>query len=291
MAKLISIGEIIDSSWELYRERFLTYLNIAGWLILVMIFQVVALLFYPSTTTLATGASLSGWENFGVLLYGFSSLILAPILGLWIFIALSKAAYLQIKRRSVDTKKLLKESWKWFFPSVLVTILVGLIIVGGILLGVVPPILIGVLAAWFDSAALLTASNILLVIGIFVALILTLRWSVHYVFAPYEVALEDTRGRKALTASHKITEGRFWSVLLRIMLPKLLFLIVGALIMWICSYLAAMVINTVAGLNTDLLARLSTYVDTIIPALIAILLNPLLVLADVILFKNLRDSR
>ena len=291
MAKLISIGEIIDSSWDLYRERFLAYLNIAGWLLPIMILQIIALLFYPSASTLATGASLSGWESFGVILYGISSIIVAPVLGLWIFIALSKAAYAHIRRRSIDTKAVLKESWKWFLPSVLVGILVALIIVGGIAIGLAPAVVFGFLAAWFESNVLLATSSLLLVLGILVAFILTLRWSIHYVFAPYEVILENSRGKKALTESNKLTRGRFWSVLLRILLPKLLFIIVGVLMMWVLSYLCAMVISTVAGLNTDLAIRLATYVEIVIPALIAILLNPLLVLADVVLYKNLRDSR
>jgi hypothetical protein len=289
MAKLISIGEIIDSAWDFYRIRFTTYLNIAGWLILILIVQIIALLFYPSVTTLSTGALLSGWESFGTLLYGFSTIFLGPVLGLWIFIALTKAAYAQVNRRSIDVKSVLKESWKLFLPSVYVAILVILVILGAIAIGIVPPVLIGYLGGMLGSGVLIGTSNFLLIAGVLVAFILSLRWSVFYIFAPYEVVLEGKRGPKALEVSKKMTKDKFWSVLLRIALPKLLFLIVGVLLMWIASYLTGMIISAVAGLNTDLLARLTTYSSTIIPAIIAILLNPLLVLADVVLYKNLRS--
>jgi hypothetical protein len=288
MAKLISIGEIIDSAWDFYRIRFTTYLNIAGWLLIVLILQIIALLFYPSTSTIATETIFSGWESFGILLYGFSSIILTPILGLWVFIALSKAAYAQVTRRSIDVKATLKDSWKLFFPSMLVGILVGLVFLGAIAIGVIPPVVIGYLGGLFESSFIVAASNFLLIFGIFISFILALRWSVHYIFAPYEVVLEGKRGIDALKVSRKMTEKKFWGVLLRIALPKLLFLVVGVLLMWIATYLSSMIISAIAGINTDLLARLTTYADTIIPAVIAILINPLLVLADVILYKNLR---
>ena len=86
---LITIGELIDRSWEHYHKEFASLMSVSGWILIVAAFNVATLALYPAASRLmAVNATLTKPEAVGVAMYAFSNWILAPLLGIVIFIAL-----------------------------------------------------------------------------------------------------------------------------------------------------------------------------------------------------------
>ena len=291
MSKLLSLGNIIDQTWDSYKKHFSDLLNVSGWLLVLAIVQSCSLLFYPTATTLAAEIPLTGWEQFGVTLYAISSIIIAPVIGLWIFASIARLVKGQGGLRRTKPSDALKEGWRFFFPSLLVSFLILALLAAGVVIGIGPSIVVWALAVLTSSRILLLIANLLIVLGVFVALFINFRWSLHYIMAPYAVLVDDVRGKKAMKESRRLVDGRFWSVLLRIAVPKILFIIIGVIGMWILASLSQVVISALASGNIDLFLRLQTIAGIIISIIAAILINPLVVIADVILYKNLQETK
>jgi hypothetical protein len=65
--------------------------------------------------------------------------------------------------------------------------------------------------------------------------------------------------------------------------------IFGVFAMSIAAYLVGILIDVSAGLNVDIQLRISTMTTTIIPIVIAVIINPLVVISDVLLLRSLRS--
>src|SRR5690349_8392778 len=138
MPKLISVGAIIDRTWETYRAGFTDFMSVSGWLLVVALLDVIALVFYPLTSKLIAGAPLSGGETFGVTLYWISRFIAAPVASLWVFLTLAKVADARIAGGRVALKATMRASWKQFLPAVLVALLVTLVLAAAFVIGLGP---------------------------------------------------------------------------------------------------------------------------------------------------------
>lgn len=286
---LISVGELIDRSWETFRSHMIELLNISGWLIATAILFALALAFYPLASTLQLGAGLTNLETAGVVLFSTTSLVVTPIISFWIYVALAKAAGAHIARQSMTAREAMRETRASFFPSLLTSIMVMLMIVWAIVIGFAPAAIVATLGILTIFGPLIILANLLLVAGIFVALFLSIKWVVYYFFAPYVTMLDAIPGKLALETSRQLIVGRFWSVLIRIAVPKLVFIIFGVFAMSIIAYLVDILINASTGLNLDVQLRIGTMTSTIIPILIAALINPLIVISDVLLLRSLRS--
>ena len=112
---------------------------------------------------------------------------------------------------------------------------------------------------------------------------------VYYFMAPYLTMLDGTPAKLALATSRQLIEGIFWPVLIRLLIPKLVFVIFGVFAMSIIAYLVGILIDFSAGLNVDIHLRISTMTTTIVPILIALLINPIIVISDILLLRSLRS--
>lgn len=288
MPKLISIGELIDQSWETFRTRMAEFLGISGWLLVTAILFAIALAFYPAASELQLGAQLSGLESAGVLLFSFTSLILTPVLSFWLYIALAKAINAHLSRRAVDPKATLLGVKAAFFPTLLTSVMVMLMVLLAVVIGFAPSAVIATLGFLTGASIAIVLANLLLIAGIFVSLFLSIKWILYYFMAPYLTMLYGTPAKQALATSRQLIEGRFWAVLLRVAVPKLVFLIFGVFAMSIIAYLVGILIEISTGLNLDIQLRISTMTTTIVPIVIAVFINPLVVTSDVLLLKSLR---
>ncbi len=286
---LLSVGELIDQSWDVFRSRMSELLSISGWFLATAILFAIALAFYPSASKLSLGADLSGIETAGVLLFSFTSLVITPILSFWIYIALTKALQAHFDRKAVVPKAVMREVKSAFFPTLLTSIMVMLMVLLAIVIGFAPPAIIGSLGFLTNLSFLVIFANLVLVAGIFVSLFLSIKWIVYYFMAPYVTMLDAAPAKLALATSRQLIEGRFWAVLIRILVPKLVFLIFGAFAMSIIAYLVGILIDFSAGLNIDIQLRISTMTTTLVPILIAVLINPLIVISDILLLRSLRS--
>jgi len=286
---LLSVGELIDQSWEVFRSRMSELLSISGWLLATAILFAIALAFYPSASKLSLGADLTGIETTGVLLFSFTNLVVTPILSFWIYIALTKALRAHFDRKTVVAKTAMWEVKPAFFPTLLTSVMVILMVLLAIVIGFAPPAIIATLGFLTNLSFIIVFANLVLVAGIFVSLFLSIKWVVYYFVAPYLTMLDGTPAKLALATSRQLIEGRFWPVLIRIAVPKLVFVIFGVFAMSIIAYLVGILIDFSAGLNIDIQLRISTMTTTIVPILIAVLINPLIVISDILLLRSLRS--
>jgi hypothetical protein len=289
-SKLITIGTLIDESWELYRARFNELMSISGWLLLLAILYTISLALYPSASDLWLSNELSLSENVGVLLFAITNYLVAPLLGLWVVIALSRLIKMQISGRPVSSKLAITETKPRFIPTLIVSIMVALLLMAAILIGSGPSIVLVVLGTIFDSAILVGIGNFLLIIGVFAALILVFKWMVEYYLTPYMTILEGAQGKKAFTATRQLVRGRFCGVLMRLIVPKLVFILFGVFLMAIIVYVTEILLNVASGLNLDLRLRLFTLIEWTVPVVIGVLINPLIVLSDILLYRNLKGD-
>ncbi|MEK7620293.1 MAG: hypothetical protein AAB413_03590 [Patescibacteria group bacterium] len=289
MPKLISIGELIDQSWEQYRARLPEFLTISGWVLITAILYAIALAFYPSASKLSLGADLSGLETFGVLIFTFTSFVVTPILSFWVYIALTKAVNKHLSRQAVDPKQTMRDVKPTFFPTLLTSVMVMLMVLLAIVIGFAPAAVVATIGFLTNVSVVIVFANLLLIAGIFVALFLSIKWVVYYVMAPYLTMLDGTPAKLSLATSRQLIEGRFWLVLFRVLVPKLVFIIFGVFAMSIAAYLVGIFIDFSAGLNIDIQLRIATMTTTIVPIAIAVLINPLIVISDVLLLRSLRS--
>ncbi len=288
--KLISVGQLIDHSWDIYRENFSGFLSVSGWFLLVAILNVIALAFYPSVSTLADSAALSGLESFGVTLYAVTAYIVSPIVTFWIFIALARATTLARSKKPLDLKKIIKETKPRFIPAVLVAVLVFLVLIASHLIGFFPYGIFLLLGILLKSSGVLVFSNVLLLLGMIVAAVLMVRWTVYYIMAPYVNVLDDVQKTQALTESKKLIKGKFLHVSFLIIVPKLVFVLFGVFLMMVFVFITQLISAGLSELNTDLYVRILTISDSVLPILIVVLINPLIIISDVLLYKSLKGE-
>ncbi|PJA45163.1 hypothetical protein CO174_05005 [Candidatus Uhrbacteria bacterium CG_4_9_14_3_um_filter_50_9] len=288
---LISVGQLIDQSWDIFRGRLVELLSVSGWVLVTAILYAIALSFYPSATKLGLGGDLSNMEFIGVILFALNTFIISPIITFWVYISLTRMVRAHLARRSVDHASAIKEGRQAFIPALITTIMVLLMLVLAIVIGFGPPAIIAGIGAWFSVSGLIFVGNLLLIFGLFLALYLSVQWMVYYFFAPIATINDNLKGRQALEASRRLVAGKFWEVLARIIVPKLVFLSFGVFAMTMFSYVATFFVDASGGLNLDLQLRLTTMTNTIIPIMIVVLINPLIIISDVLLYQSLKDNR
>jgi hypothetical protein len=289
MAKLITIGQLIDNTWDHYRKHFIELMSISGWLLVLAIINIIALVFYPTGTKLFTGAALDGSEQFGVILFSISAYIIAPIIGLWIFAATVRLVSQQLTGNKTDVRRAMKDGWKAFWPLLIVSALVLLVLIGGMAIGLGPGFILAAIAWTTNATSMILIANIILVLGVFVAFALNLRWSVHYMLAPFAYLLENKTKVSALKRARALISGRFWKTLLLLIAPKAVFILFGVAAMALLAFVTGIFINMTAGLNVDVQLRLLTITSTIYPIILAVLINPLISITDIFLYKSLQE--
>ncbi len=289
MPKLISVGGLIDKSWEHYRDNFIDLVSISGWLLLIAILDTIALVFYPTGTKLFSGAALDASEQFGVILFVFAAWVVAPLLGLWVFTSTVRLVKQQLEMRKTNVKAAMKEGLHYFLPALLISILIVLVLLAGILIGVGPGFLLAALASATNASSMIFLANFLVIIGIFVAFVLNIRWSVQFVLAPYSLLLDDKHGVEAMKYSRRLVHGKFWKTLLLLVTPKVVFILFGVVIMALLAFLTNIFINAAAGINIDVQLRLISITSSVYPIILTVLINPLIVITDVLLFNSLKE--
>lgn len=291
MPKLISIGRLIDESWEVYKAHFQDFLSISSWLLLLAILYVLSLALYPSASALWFSNELSTSENIGVFLFVFTNYVIAPLLGLWVVIALARQARVFLQNKTITTKRAHEETKPLFIPTLIVSLMVSFLLVVAILIGLGPSILLAGIGTLINSITLVGIGNMLIIVGLLVAIVLLFKWMVEYYLSPIATIVDGIFGKKALIQSRQLTRGRFWSVFLRLLIPKLVFIIFGVFLMLIIAYIMEIFLDVVSGLNLDLELRIKTIVESVFPIVIAALINPLIIIADVMLYRALKGEQ
>ncbi len=288
MKQMLSVGQIIDIAWEHYRKHFVELVSISAWFLILAALYTISFLLYPTTLDLVTGVELSTMENIGIYLAMFSSFIVGPVLGIWLFITLVKLIDAEMKEKKVDLKEIAMGSWKYFWPLLIVNILFTLLILAPILL-VLPGLLMSILAPTVPILGLL--GSILAVAGTITLLILVIWWAIKYFFIGYSVVLENEKGKKAFRHSSDLVKGRFWPVFWRLVIPKLVFFSAFALLQFFITLIINYVVTGAAGLNIEIAEKLLRISNAVIVIVVTALINPLVLTADYLVFESAKASK
>ncbi len=286
-SKLISVGQLIDHSWEHYRARFVELMSVSLWLLVPTLVSIISLAIYPSYTTLITDRALSAVETTGVVLWVANAMVIGPVVGMWILITLLRLVDAELDGKKIDLRKLTREGWKQFWPMVGVNVLVLLTLIGALAFTLPGALLLRGLAS-FESLS--SVAGMVLIIGIILATFLGIRWLIFFAYAPLSLALEGRRGRLALTRSHELVRGRFFATLARMALPKVVFVLVMFILQWILQSVSGSLVSSIFEFDIDLGVRINGIMETIIVAAGVVLLNPVIFTADVLLYRSLRET-
>ena len=179
---MLSLSNLIGTTWLLYNKNFKTYLKLSFWLFIFTL---------PTAGVglLRNSFSFSVMFNIAVnIIVSF----LVFILTIFMTIVLIRVADKQLSSKEQKIKISLKDEFSTalsLWPEVLlVSIIVGLIQLAGFVLLIIPGIIFSV---WFG-------------------------------FALYFVIFEKAKIKESLVKSKALVRGRFWGVFLRILVPSIL---------------------------------------------------------------------
>ena len=127
MANLISIGQIIDRTWDIYTKNFKPLMKISLWGFLVGAFVIIRLILLPDGETETIAAIIGGNPDQATVI-GFAlavgiSLFAIPITSIWIYMNLVRASASHINKKKYTFKELSTQSWKDFLTYLWVMIL------------------------------------------------------------------------------------------------------------------------------------------------------------------------
>ena len=296
MANLISIGQIIDRTWDIYSKNFKPLMRISLWGFLVGAFVLLRLLLLPNGETDAI-ASIVGGNPDQATAIGFAialvlSILAIPVTSIWIYMNLVRATDRHINKKSYTFKELSRGSWTDFFPYLWVMILkslasavpVLLLIPGGALL--LYTLVSGNIGIILNSVGLLLSF-----IGAIAAAILAIWLSVRLAFAGYSMLIDNDQSTRALKTSFSVTNHRFWATLWRLLIPKIVF---GALVVIAEIALGILLPLVIAGFY-NVGEGFGLYAGMILTVALTtglrVLYPPLFIIADLLLYGSLKSSR
>jgi len=175
------------------------------------------------------------------------------VIGLWTQIILIRLINAGITKEALDKSTLQQNAWRDTVPFLWVSILTGLIILGGMILFVIPGFI----------------------------------FTIWYFFSLYIFSIEGTRGFAALQKSKDLVQGRFWTVVWRIILPNLFYGLMLAIIIGIPTLIIGY-FTKFAEFNSTL--SVGPWWFDSIQSLATIITLPLSIALSVILYKNLKED-
>ena len=175
--------ELVVDSWSLYTKNWRKFLPF-----MVLLFLPTLILSALGTITLYLSAYLpssSLASNIVILIVFAASLVFA----IWVTIALTRTIYACLLAKPTEWRETFSSSNSFIWPMIFTTFLVGLIVLGGTLLFIIPGI---IFAVWYS-------------------------------FTSYTVIFEGAKGLSALRASKSLVVGRWWPIAWRILLAAVVF--------------------------------------------------------------------
>jgi len=299
MKKLISIGELIDQTWEFYKDNFSDLMGISAWLLVTALAGVIGWALFPDIETLSRMAQmpdniqLTNWQSFGIAMVLLNRFVIFPIASIWVFASLAEFVNKRLNKKRPRIKHALLHGWKHFFPVLLSRVIYSLVILGGLLIGVGPVLLALLFGVPFQGTNAIVLS-ILGIVGLTISVFLMVRWTVTYYLGGfgYTNVIEQKHGIKSMKRSRNLVKGRFWSSLLRIFIPKILFIGIATVIVYLTEPLVSVFQSAfLQGISDSAHIRLQTVFVLVWPTIFMVFINPLVYIADVLVYRNLRDTK
>lgn len=292
MAQLLSVGTVIDRAWSHYTKHFLELMTISSWLLILAVINIVTSWLSPSTAML-NGQSikaLSTMQMSGIIIYGLTFFVMAPILSIWISNQLIKTTDQQLSGGKMSSKAISTFAWKHFFPRALVGLMSTVMILSPFLL-FLPGAGTMVASSLLQSSSLSLLSTLLIFLAAIASTVGCVFLAIRLIFSPFALLLNNQRGRRALQASTALAKGRFWSVAFRVVIPAVVFYIGMTTVQVVIIFFLRTIILSVAGLNVELAAQLFNMGQGTIFILLSALVSPLIISANTIVYRDLNENR
>jgi len=293
MSKLITVGQLLDETWDRYTKHFKTFMHIACWLFAVSAIWIFGAMLVPAddASFAASQGLLTPLEQVGMFITGFSSTLLYAIVTVWVFIVLVLTLNRMDKKMPVSLRELNRETGKKFFPYSLVIFLRSLIFLLPVLT-IVPGFGLILLNVQLHGGTALGALSLLFTfLGIVAAIVLLIILGVFLAFPGYELLVGKKKIIESIHGSYTLVKGRFWATLWRLFIPKALITIATIFTEIILFTIFILLLSASPGLSDVLISRLSDVVGNLALTGITILVTPLFVLADYLVYESLKGSR
>lgn len=239
---MLPVAEIIKLSWNTYISKLKQYLPLIGLMFgFSFLSSLVSIIF----------TNILQWPQFA------SALASAAASGIFYFLTFAVTIYIIFfTDRFLDNKKAdlkLKDCLAVYWPAFYISILVGLITVGGFILIIVPGVI----------------------------------FTVWFAFSIYLAVLEKKKGvSELLKGSRELSRGKFWPVLGRLFLPAVFWAIIAYLVLMGLLNLLGIIFNK-SLLTADL--PLSLVIATlVISNLVASFFSALPIIATTIVYREVK---
>jgi len=249
---LIPAKQIIVQSFSLYKnnwKKFISYLGLFFATTLIFSLFSVWLVQFDNSEKIIF--------NTGFFIFCFIALAVS-VFSTWISITFTRliAKLSNNEIADADVKQNLSATVRLIIPVFILSIIVGLIIFGGLLLFIIPGIIFGV-------------------------------W---YAFAMYEIVLNDKKIKESLHNSKLLVKGRWWSVVWRLLAPTIVFTFITLML----NYILVLPLGIISRLvtldpNSFWMVTLDSTLQ-IASSIISVLILPLTITAPTILYLELRKT-
>lgn len=248
---LLSAGELIKKSWELYKQHWRTFILYAFLLYLVSAVIIVAgvLLGFGAGTLFSGKISVITF-----FLLVFLIIIAIGVVSLWISLAFVRFvvdAYRGQRLKSLGEELSATRPLLW--SGILASILAALAVMGGFVLFIIPAF---IFAIWFA-------------------------------FVAFEVAVDEKSAFDALKSSKQLVVGRWWGVLWRLVAPGLVVFVLSLILQYIVSAPFSLLANVSSSTSASLASQI---LETLLAQATSIVLTPFVISAQSILFVELQKT-
>ncbi len=288
----LSLGDLLDRTFRLYRARFRPLLLTSAALLVPS-----TLLTGVLTTVSSQRFAASPTADYGQTLLTQLAYLTSVFLLLLVGLVFQGLAYLALTRHTTAAlhgdalpfAEGLRYALSRFFSWLGMTLLQGLAFVGSLLVAIIPLMILGVLLAVASNGELSWVSNTAAVLGVvcgYALGILLILIPVAYLAARWVASLpamvvENLGGRAALGRSWRLTKGRVWRSIGYVVLLG----VMGTLIMTLPQLVVQMIL-------TSLLPRDTMLVQSIISSAVSAVLGafwfPITLIAWVLYYYDLR---
>lgn len=265
---LISMSDILSKSWHLYKSHFKQLLP---YLLLTLVPAVFLAFFAVGTLFIQSFLPASPLVNLFLLAV---IILLLVVLSFWISTALIKAIGDSANNQPILPWKqglafVLPRLWHLF----LATALVSLIIVGIFLIPVALYILVNV----FLSGNIPLLISIIAFVALLAVAVLVSMW---YAFVYYEVIFDNKSPVAALRDSKALVKGRWWSIFFHLLVPALVFGLLGFALRFVVMLLASAIPN-------ELVSGIS---ELVFSTVVNLLISPLTIYAGLLVYFSAKQT-
>ena len=288
MQNLISVSDLLDASIDVYQKERSMILSISSIALLGTLLTILSLLFFPFGSkllqVLLQNDTFNSQETLGIILVALATTI-SSLLHFWVITALNTFIAARLKNATMTLHTTLSTALKLLLPSLWILILISVFFILFCVSAYIPAVLV---AKLFPNANLL--NGITLIGGTLAIVVGSFRYALPISLAPYALFLKQKRGLQALLYTHSLTKGRLIKTLIRFFAPKILFTICGLIVGTLFSFIIHMALDPFVGLNMDLYLRTTTLIDIAVTGFVTLLIQPLLLLPDLLLCRNLIET-